>query len=425
MSEAAVVPAQIAERLVSPAAFAEWHRVNADLARLRSDLPFAKAHPEGYDPFWVASKYADVQEISRKPEVFRANGYRCMLSSKAALAQMEAPGGTPFLRALITMDPPEHSAYRRLTLRDFAPNGVKGLEESIRAIAVRSVKDLLATGGTSEFVDDVALRYPLRVILALLGLPSEDEEFILHFTQTFFNPQDPDFTAAEGGIAEKKGVALDHEVLEKYKDYFYTLIDRMRAHPNDTVSSKIANGMIGNELISHWDAMSQIVAIATAGHDTTSSSTAGAMWALAERPDLFNRLRADPSLASKLVDEGVRWTSPLLNFMRTAAADYELRGQTIRKGDWIMLSYLSANRDEDVFEDPWTFSLERRENVHLGFGHGPHHCLGRNVANLEMRIFYEELFRRLTSVELAGTPTRTHSANLISVKTLPIRFSYQ
>jgi cytochrome P450 len=425
MSETAVVPSPIAERLVSPAAYAEWKGANTDLTYLRSHLPFAKANPTGYDPFWVATKYADVQVISRQPEIFRSNGYRVILSSQAALAAMEKPGAPPALRALITMNAPEHWANRRLTFADFAPKGVQGLEESIRAIAVRSVEDFLATGGTSEFVEDAALRYPLRVILALLGLPSEDEDFILRFTQKFSNPQDPEFSAAEGGVAEKAGVALDHDVLEEYKGYFYALIDKLRANPNNSVSSKIANGTIDGQLLSHWDAMSQIVVVATAGHDTTSYSTAGAMCAMAERPDLVDRVRADLSLVPKLVDEGVRWSSPLLNFMRTAAADCELRGQTIRKGDWIMMSYLSGNRDEDVFKDPFTFSLDRPENVHLGFGHGPHNCLGRNVAKLEMRIFFEELFRRLTSVELAGTPTRTHHASLSGIKTLPIRFNYK
>jgi cytochrome P450 len=418
MSEA-TVPSAIVERLVDPAAFAEWDGINADLADLRRDLPLAKAHPRGYDPFWVATKYADVREISHQPEVFPSNGYRCLLSNKAALAALEEPGAAPFLRALITMDPPEHWANRRLTFADFAPKGVKGLEETIRAIAVRSVEGLLATGGSADFVEDAAMRFPLRVILALLGLPPEDEDYLLRFTQAFQSPQDPEFGAAD------EGVVLDLNVLEDYKPYFYALIDRLRANPDGSVSSKIANGTVDGTLLSHWDAMSQIVVVATAGHDTTSASTAGAMWALAERPDLVDRVRADLSLVPKVVDEGVRWASPLLCFMRTAAVDYELRGQTIRKGDWIMMSYLSANRDEEVFADPWTFSLDRRENVHLGFGYGPHLCLGRNVAKLEMKIFFEELFKRLTSVELAGAPSRTHSTALCSIKSLPIRFTYQ
>jgi cytochrome P450 len=324
-----------------------------------------------------------------------------------------------YLRALITMDPPEHWANRRLTFRDFAPSGMKGLEDVIRKIAVQSVEELLATGGKADFVEHAAMRYPLRVILSLLGLPPEDEDHILRFTQAFQSPQDPDFGEAD------EGFALDSNVLEEYKDYFYALVDRLRAKPDGTVGSKIANGTIDGKPLSHWEAMSQLVVVATAGHDTTSASTAGAMWGMAERPDLVDRVRTDLSLVPNLVDEGVRWASPILNFMRTAAVDYDLRGQTIRKGDWVMMSYLSANRDEEAFKDPYMFSLDRPLNRHLGYGHGPHLCLGRNVANLEMKIFFEELFKRVKSVELAGTPTRTHSANLCSVKSLPIRFTYQ
>ena len=418
MSQPPIVPAPVAENVVSPAAYAQWDGINADLATLRREQPLAIASPAGYDPFWLVTKHADIKEVSSQPEIFASNGYRVLLSSQASLAAMNEPG-VPFLRALITMDPPVHWANRRLTFRDFAPSGVKGLEDTIRGIAVRSVNEFLSTDGEGDFVEHAAMRYPLRVILTLLGLPSEDEDHILRFTQAFQSPQDPDF----GGGDE--GVALDHNVLEEYKDYFYALVDRLRATPNDTVASKIANGMIDGKLLSHWDAMSQIVVVATAGHDTTSASTAGAMWALAERPDLFDRVRSDRSLVSKVVDEGVRWASPLLSFMRTATTDYHLRGQTIRKGDWIMLNYVSGNRDEEVFDDPFTFSLNRPENIHVGFGHGPHLCLGRNVAILEMKIFFEELFKRLTSVELAGTPTRTHSTLLCSAKTLPVRFTYE
>lgn len=418
MAERAVVPAVISKRLVSPAAFAEWNQVNEDLSYLRSERPLAIAATEGYDPFWVASKHADVKEISSQPDVFLSNGYRVMLSSRAAQENMDR-AGKPFLKALITLDSPSHWANRRLTFREFAPSGVKGLEDSIRAIAIRSVDEFLATGGSADFVEDVALRYPLRVILTLLGLPDEDEDHILRFTQAFASPQDPEYGSAE------TGVALDHDVLEKYEGYFYSLIDRLRAKPNDSVSSKIANGTVNGELLSHWDAMSQIAVVMTAGHDTTSASTAGAIYGLAERPDLFDRVRRDPFLISRLVDEGVRWATPLLKFMRTAARDCEIRGQTIRKGDWIMMSYLSANRDEEVFDEPFSFSLDRRENIHLGFGHGPHLCLGRNLAILEMSIFFEELFKRLTSIELTGLPQRTHSIGLCSIKTLPVRFTYQ
>jgi cytochrome P450 len=423
MSETALIPHEIAQRIVSPAAYAEWNEINANFTFLRRELPFAKACADGYDPFWVATKYDDIQEISRKPEIFPSNGYRVLLSSKADFSKIEA-SGAPYLRALITMDAPEHWAFRRLVFRDFAPAGVKRLEESFRDIAIRSIGQFLASGGTCDFVETLGLRYPLRVVLSLLGIPSGDEDRIMLFTQQFFNAQDPAINRTGEEVPDSEATVLDLDLLRENQKYFYAFIDKLRAEPCDTVASKIANGRIDGELISHWDAMSQIVAAVTAGHDTTSTATANAVWALAERPELFERVRANPTLIPKLVDEAVRWASPLLNFMRTAAEDYEIRGQTVRKGDWIMLSYLSANRDEDVFDNPYEFSLERRENVQLGFGHGPHLCLGRHVALLEMKVLFEELFRRVTSLEMAGSPIRQRHASLSGINVLPIRFTY-
>ncbi|MGE0830459.1 MAG: cytochrome P450, partial [Hyphomonadaceae bacterium] len=177
------------------------------------------------------------------------------------------------------------------------------------------------------------------------------------------------------------------------------------------------------QYMSHWDAASYYITVLTAGHDTTSSSTAGALWALAERPDEFARLKANQQFIPALVDEAIRWTTPLIHFMRTATADYELRGQTIRKGDWLMLAYPSGNRDEEVFADPFAFKFDRTPNPHVSFGYGAHICLGQHLARMEMRIFFEELLPRLKEVELSGKPARTRSNFVGGVKTVPISYA--
>jgi len=420
---ATTIAPDIAKRLVSPAAYEEWKHLEADFAQLRKEMPFARAVVDGYDPFWVATKYADVREISLNPAIFRTNGYRSMLSSKAQLEFFDSPAAPKF-RALVMMDPPEHSAARRLTFKEFAPNGVRALESDIRVIANETIEELLSTGGRCDFVTAAALRYPLRVILSLLGLPRSDEEFMLKLTQELFNPQDPDLNATGADVDVNDAQAFDVSLLQKFTAYFDAITDDRRANPRDDVTSKIANGVINGEPISYWDAMSQYIAIVTAGHDTTSSSTAGGVWALAERPDLYARIGKSADLIMKLVDESVRWTSPIRSFMRTAVDDYELRGQHIRKGDWIMLSYPSANRDEDIFDSPDEFSVDRpRNTTHVAFGYGPHICLGQHLARLEMGIFFDELFKRVASIELDGQPTRTRSAFVSSVKTLPLRFT--
>jgi hypothetical protein len=186
----------------------------------------------------------------------------------------------------------------------------------------------------------------------------------------------------------------------------------------------IANAKVDGEQISAFDAVSYYLIIATAGHDTTSSSTAGALWALAERPDQLAKVKADPSLIAGLVDESIRWTTPVRHFMRSSAFDTELRGVKIREGDWLMLCYPSGNRDEEVFEDPFEFRVDRSPNRHLAFGYGAHLCLGQHLAKMEMRILWEELLPRLKSVELAGQ-AKLSEANFVSgPKSLPIRYEF-
>lgn len=422
MSSAASVPDHIARTVVSPLAYAEWDGVHRDLAWLRANLPLGKAAPDGWDPFWIVSRHADIMEVGRNPLVFKNNSYRnAPFSRKAERDLLAAMQTTPFVRALVTMDGPEHLAFRKLTFANFAPKGLQGLRDTIGALADRTMAELPPSGTVCDFVDDVALRYPLRVIMSILGLPDGDEALMLQMTQQFFNPQDPELNASGAEVADHEALPVASDLMANFISYFNALTDSRRAHPTDDIASKIANGRINGALLSHWDAMSYYVAIATAGHDTTSSSVAGGMWALAERPELFARVKADRSLIPALVDESIRWTSPLICFMRTAAQDYSLRGQTIGAGDWLLLSYPSANNDEEVYDRPYEFRLDRPVNPHLAFGYGPHVCIGQHLARLEMRIFFEKMFDRVKSVELAGTPQRTKSAFVGGIKHLPVR----
>lgn len=247
---------------------------------------------------------------------------------------------------------------------------------------------------------------------------------MLRMTQEFFNPQDKDLN--------RTGVVTDHrnatptafETLEDYNEYFSELTRQRRANPTSDIASTIANGVIDGKLIDDWDATGYYITIMTAGQDTTASSTACGLWALAERPELIKRLKADRSLIPAFVEEAIRWMTPLIHFMRIAAADYELRGQTIRKGDWLMLNYPSGNRDEDAIERADEFLIDRERNTQISFGSGAHVCLGQHLARMEMRIFFEELFNRLESVELAGPAKRNDSVFVGGVKTVPIRFTF-
>jgi cytochrome P450 len=282
------------------------------------------------------------------------------------------------------------------------------------------VFDRLEEDGECDFMDRVANRYPLRVIIALLGLPPEDEDMLLDMTQRFFSPRDPDVTGEQTG--NSVGATSNHDVAAEMFEYFSAIVKDRQANPRDDLASIIANATIEGEPIPMYDAVSFYMTIATAGHDTTASSTGGAVWALAERPEEFAKVKANRKLIPSLMYEAVRWTSPVSHFMRTATADYELRGQQIRKGDWLMLCYPSANRDEDIFPDPFEFRVDRVPNPQLGFGYGAHVCLGQHLAKLEMALFFEEFFKRVDHVELAGEPRRFDSIVVGGVKRLPLRY---
>ena len=200
----------IAKLVGSPAAYADWDGIHQAFTELRKSLPLGVVDTPGFDPFWLVTKHADIMEIGRKPLIFANNAHRCALLSQAAERDyFNNRDETPFFRVLISMDPPEHSAYRRLTFKHFTPNGVRGLEDSIRALAVESIQEMVAQGDSCDFVESVALRYPLRVILSLMGLHREDEELMLRLTQELFNPQDPEMSKAGSKAEESEASSYD------------------------------------------------------------------------------------------------------------------------------------------------------------------------------------------------------------------------
>jgi cytochrome P450 len=211
-------------------------------------------------------------------------------------------------------------------------------------------------------------------------------------------------------------------VIKDFGDYFGAITEDRRKTPRDDLATLIANANVDGKPIPEFEATGYYTIVATAGHDTTSSSTAGAMWALATQPGLLERVKGDLELVPKLIEEAIRWTTPVKTFMRSASADTELRGRKIKQGDWLMLCYASGNRDEEIFPHSDKFDIDRTPNRQLAFGNGAHVCLGQHLARMEMRILFEELLPRLKSVKLAGEPRYTESAFVNGLKTLPIAF---
>jgi cytochrome P450 len=419
------IPEEIARDAIDPKAHADERRFHEAYRWLRAHQPLGRMENEGFEPFWIVTKHADILEISRQNDLFPSGVKATTLTTKLMDEKVRAQtGGSPhLLRTLVQMDAPDHPKYRALTLSWFAPANVKKREEAVRAIARESVDRMASLGGRCDFVADVALHYPLRVIMNILGVPREDEPRMLKLTQELFGAQDPELNRT-GGVAEDEQAAMAalQATIADFFMYFNAMTLDRQAAPKDDVASVIANAQIDGEPISPFEAIGYYIIVATAGHDTTSSSTAGGMWALASDPAEFAKVKADPALIPGLVDEAIRWTTPVKHFMRSATEDYELRGRRIRKGDWLYLAYPSGNRDEEVFEDPYVFRSDRKPNKHLAFGYGAHLCLGQHLAKLEMRILFEELLPRLKRVELDGEPRFAEAGFVGGLKTLPIRY---
>ena len=417
-----IVPSDMAQILVTPAAYAD-ERLHDTYRWLRANMPLGQARPDGFAPFWVVSKHADILEVSRQNALFS----NCARPSTLMTLEDEERvksfnDGEPLIRTLVDMDAPDHMKYRGLTQRWFMPSQVKKMEESIRVTAANVVDRMAALGNRCDFVEEVALGYPLHVVMGILGVPEEDEPRMLKLTQDLFSSQDRDVSAEMAALTpEQLGIAF-RMIVADYTQYFEAISAARRITPANDLATVIANATIDGKPIPVREAISYYIIAATAGHDTTSSSTAAAMWVLAENPDLLAQVKADPSLIPALVDEAIRWITPVKTFMRTATEDTELRGQKIAKGDWLMLCYASGNRDEEVFDQPFEFRLDRQPNKQLAFGYGAHMCLGQHLAKMEMRLLFEALLPRLKSVELDGPGKLSQSCFVSGPKTLPIRF---
>ncbi|MGO9935714.1 MAG: cytochrome P450 [Steroidobacteraceae bacterium] len=417
------IPDHIAATLVDPSAYAN-DRIHETYRWLRANNPLGVAEIEGFDPFWVVTRHADILEISQQNALFHNGDRPTTLTSQANAARTrEITRGSPHLvRSLVQMDAPDHPKYRSLTANWFAPGNVRKIESQIRAIARAAVERLATRGGRCDFVADLALGYPLHVIMSILGVPEQDEPRMLMLTQKLFSTGDSDSAREAGAMSTQQFLQIIEAAVADFTAYFAGISADRRLHPRDDLATVIANARVDGEPISLIDSTGYYIIIATAGHDTTSSSVTGGMQALAQDPALLRRIQADPALIAGLVEESIRWTTPVKTFMRSATADTTLRGRNIARNDWLMLCYASGNRDEAVFDEPAQFRPDRKPARHISFGSGAHFCLGQHLAKLEMRILFEELLPRFKSLQLDGEPRLTQSWFVNGPKFLPIRF---
>jgi len=402
--------------VADPAFYANPSDVDAVFATLRRESPVHWTEPKGYRPFWTLTRHADIKEVSRRPALF-LNEPRAVLISTAAEQGIRERAGTAkhIIRSMVRIDDPDHTALRAITSHWFLPTTVARLKDQVAGLAREAIDGMAAMGGLCDFSRDVANPYPLRVILSILGMGREHEATMSRLTQEMFGPQDPETKRTDNSVHYAGTVA-------EFDAFFAALTAERRKDPRDDLASVIANAIVQGQPIAQHDANGYYITIATAGHDTTSSTIAGGMLALLRHPDQLAKLRADPALLPGAVDEMLRWVTPIRHFMRTATADYTLRSQTVRAGDDLFLAYPSANRDEAVYPDPFAFRVDRGPNPHLAFGFGAHVCLGMALAKMEIQAFFRELLPRLEDMELAGEPAWVATNFVQGMKRMPVRF---
>ncbi|MEM9562401.1 MAG: cytochrome P450 [Actinomycetota bacterium] len=388
----------------------DWNRTALDLHE-RGGIH--RIEREGFDPFWAVIDHAAVLEIERQPELF-TNGPEPVLTDRNAIASR-----TMEIKTLIHMDAPQHGKYRRLTTDWFKPASVRRLNDRLAELSREAVARLEAAGGEIDFATDIALPYPLQVILKILGLPEDDFPRMMMLTQQLFGADDPDLQR------EPPSPEVVGQVIADFYQYFTELTAARRAEPTDDLATLIANGHIDDEPMPDLETMGYYVIVATAGHDTTSSAMAGGMHALIEHPDELVKLKEDPEgLMANAVEEMIRWTAPVRHFMRTATDDTEVLGQEIRRGDWLYLSYKAANLDPKVFDRPLVFDIERpNADRQVSFGYGVHFCLGAQLARNELRSLFNHVIPRIDTIELAGDPATMKTTFVGGHKTLPIRYT--
>jgi cytochrome P450 len=388
---------------------ADWNQAALALHETRG---LHRVEREGFSPFWAVIDHAALLEIERQPDLF-TNGPEPVLGNNHAFAARQLQ-----IKTLIHMDGDEHRAYRKLTSDWFKPASVGRLSARLEELSQEALSRMVTSAGECDFATDIALPYPLQVILRILGLPETDYDRMLSLTQELFGAEDPDLQRAEASPE------VQAQVIGDLYNYFTALTADRREHPSDDLATLIANGTVADTPLPDLETMGYYVIVATAGHDTTSSAMVGGLRSLVENPDQLALLQSQPELISNAVEEMLRWTAPVRHFMRTAQADTELLGQPIKKGEWLYLSYKAANLDPKVFDDPLRFDVERHNaDRQVSFGYGVHFCLGAQLARMELRSLFSTLLPRIDTIVLAGEPTTMKTTFVGGHKTLPIRYT--
>lgn len=375
------------------------------LGRIRERRPVARYESGKVDPFWLVTRHADIETISKDSAQW-LNAPRTTLQRKR--------GQPKQLNSLPQMDAPEHALHRRVIHQWLIPRRIRHLEYRMAEVARSLVDDLAAHDGDVDLVPTLAAPHPLRMICEILGVPEDEYDEVLKLSKSLFAPLDPD-----GGGSREYTMTV-----EEIMAFCGALAARRRANPADDLVSAIIAADIDGAPMGQREVLSHLVVLIAAGHDTTASAVSGGILAMINNPDQWAKLKSRPELLPQAVEEIIRYVTPTTNFMRTAVNDCEINGVLIPAGDDVCLHYAAANRDPRVFGDPDKFVIDRSPNRHLGFGVGAHVCIGQVLARVEMKALFSELLSRVERIELRGEPAWMRAFWISALKTLPARVHF-
>jgi cytochrome P450 len=396
--------------------------------QFRAEEPVAWCpEPWGGPGFWSITKYDDIQEISKLPSIFSSDARfggitlpsqemfrnregvdpKARRQGPAELAQFE--GG----RSMIMMDPPEHTAHRRMVAPGFTPQTLDALTPRIRDRAV-AILDSIGEAGECEFVSSVAAELPIQMLAELFGVPQENRHKLFEWSNMIIGGEDPDIAISReqvmGAYMEMAGYAMQ-------------LYEARKESPGDDLITMLVQTEVNGEPVSVADYLSAFILLVVAGNETTRNSISGGTVALSEHPEERQKLIDDPSLLQNAVDEIIRWVHPVIYMRRTAVEDYEIRGVKIKKGDKLALWYMSGNRDEDKWDDPFSFNVSRDGPRHLSFGYGQHLCIGWRLAEMQLSVLLEEMLARYPDIEVVSDVARMRTNFLNSIKRVQVRYT--
>ena len=376
------------------------------LAQLRRTDPVSWQDMEGEPGFFAVLTHADVMRVSHEPNLFSASEGGIMLEDPP-------PESLAMSRdMLVAMDPPRHTLYRKPVVPSFTPRAISQLEAQIRTTCRDIMVEAIEAGPEVEFVHQIGGKLPSRVMGQLMGLPREDWAYVHRLSEQMLASQDPEVTPDE----------TNHDSLRQLVGYAMDFAaSRRRSESRGDVTDVLLNGDFDGRRMTDADFGSFFVQLVGAGNDTTKTLTSSGLLTLLEHPNQLAQLRTDPSLIPGAVEEMLRYANPIHYMRRTATHDTELSGVTIAAGQKVAMYYTSANRDEQVFDDPQRFDIHRSPNRHLSFGFAEHFCLGAHLTRLEARVFFEELLNTFSSILLAGEPVRLRSNFNNAYRHVPLR----